>query len=237
MFVIAIACAQYAVSLPTNAASYTMTFYEFVGDGINGLNLNDDYVVSGTASFEINDNAVSADSLVLFSDSANFLAFDAVMNTTVGSGQFTLGVDDFPPADNSPLNTDELGILFDSSGQPLRFDNPDKTASNKAKICDPGCDETIQDSARLILFDYDDFNWVLLNDGSITTSVAAITNGDPFTSIGGNWYFDALGSVVETNTDSIYLIESSTVPVPSAVWLFSSGLLGLIGVARRMKAA
>jgi len=28
----------------------------------------------------------------------------------------------------------------------------------------------------------------------------------------------------------------STVPIPAAVWLFGSGLLGLVGVARRKKA-
>ena len=37
-------------------------------------------------------------------------------------------------------------------------------------------------------------------------------------------------------TDFVVLIESITpVPVPAAVWLFGSGLLGLIGVARRKK--
>jgi len=31
-------------------------------------------------------------------------------------------------------------------------------------------------------------------------------------------------------------VGASAVPVPTAVWLFGSGLLGLIGVARRKKA-
>ena len=36
---------------------------------------------------------------------------------------------------------------------------------------------------------------------------------------------------------SIQLVGSaSTVPVPAAVWLFGSGLVGLLGVARRKKA-
>jgi len=33
-----------------------------------------------------------------------------------------------------------------------------------------------------------------------------------------------------------YIVLASPVPVPAAVWLFSSGLIGLIGVARRKKA-
>jgi len=32
-----------------------------------------------------------------------------------------------------------------------------------------------------------------------------------------------------------YLVSSTTVPLPAAVWLFGSGLLGLIGIARRKK--
>ena len=33
------------------------------------------------------------------------------------------------------------------------------------------------------------------------------------------------------------LAPVSTVPVPAAVWLFGSGLLGLVGIARRKKKA
>jgi hypothetical protein len=32
---------------------------------------------------------------------------------------------------------------------------------------------------------------------------------------------------------SVHVTSVSTVPVPAAVWLFGSGLLGLVGVARR----
>lgn len=43
---------------------------------------------------------------------------------------------------------------------------------------------------------------------------------------GGTVTWDLQGQVLQT----------SAVPVPAAVWLFSSGLLGLIGIARRKKA-
>ena len=36
-------------------------------------------------------------------------------------------------------------------------------------------------------------------------------------------------------SESVDLVAVNAVPVPAAIWLFGSGLLGLIGVARRMK--
>ena len=35
-----------------------------------------------------------------------------------------------------------------------------------------------------------------------------------------------------TSTIGTYLVQTSPVPVPAAVWLFGSGLLGMIGIAR-----
>jgi hypothetical protein len=45
------------------------------------------------------------------------------------------------------------------------------------------------------------------------------------------------GASVLARTDFAAGFTLSTVPVPPALWLFGSGLLGLIGVARRKKAA
>jgi len=48
---------------------------------------------------------------------------------------------------------------------------------------------------------------------------------------GSDWFdgFDFAGH----NYDGAITIEGSVVPVPAAVWLFGSGLLGLIGIARK----
>ena len=43
---------------------------------------------------------------------------------------------------------------------------------------------------------------------------------------GWTYYYHDVGS---------YLVRTTVVPVPAAVWLFGSGLIGLIGVARRKK--
>jgi len=43
--------------------------------------------------------------------------------------------------------------------------------------------------------------------------------------------------VVSGTSDFSFDFNVTAVPIPAAAWLFSSGLLGLIGIARRMKAA
>jgi hypothetical protein len=58
--------------------------------------------------------------------------------------------------------------------------------------------------------------------GNFTASWSALVVGGPFNGVTGNW---TITGVV------------SAVPVPAAAWLFGSGLLGLVGVARRRRAA
>lgn len=61
-----------------------------------------------------------------------------------------------------------------------------------------------------------------LSGGSF--SEISLTIGDSYTAD------SAVPSFVGT-----YSVETAVVPVPAAVWLFGSGLLGLIGIARRRK--
>ena len=58
-----------------------------------------------------------------------------------------------------------------------------------------------------------------------TLQFAAVCGGSP--SCTADYYFDNVSIMADVNA----------VPIPAAVWLFGSGLLGLIGVARRKKAA
>lgn len=61
----------------------------------------------------------------------------------------------------------------------------------------------------------------------LTLSGTGILSGNAFESTVVDWDFS--GNV----TGSSYSMTVTAVPVPAAVWLFGSGLLGLIGVARR----
>lgn len=64
-------------------------------------------------------------------------------------------------------------------------------------------------------------------DGSDFTFVTSAT---PI--IEGNWYSISFGGV----TGEVQGVDLAPVPVPAAVWLFGSGLIGLAGIARRRKA-
>lgn len=70
-----------------------------------------------------------------------------------------------------------------------------------------------------------DANACELGESFTLTYAAVVPEGDP-SGFGGVLYeLNLQGSVVQT------------IPVPAAVWLFGSGLLGLVGVARRRKAS
>lgn len=65
---------------------------------------------------------------------------------------------------------------------------------------------------------------------------------DPLSSIDPNYDKDLIYSlsIIDANSSSIYsgsfLYKPASVPVPAAAWLFGSGLIGLVGFARRKKA-
>ncbi len=68
--------------------------------------------------------------------------------------------------------------------------------------------------------------WDVNADGSLTAAgIPGMENG-PFPGFNAAFDLSATG-----------LITTSPVPVPAAVWLFGSGLVGLAGIARRRKSA
>jgi hypothetical protein len=69
-----------------------------------------------------------------------------------------------------------------------------------------------------------------------------IKDADLLTALGvpTNTLFNFFGFSIETENGTVVstdIINTAVVPVPAAVWLFGSGLLGLVGIARRKKAA
>ena len=84
---------------------------------------------------------------------------------------------------------------------------------------------------------------VFINDGINIDAPGFISfdiaDGEDFyvvaelSAVGQNGYADAWNTLTLEFDDATGLQAASVVPVPAAVWLFGSGLLGLVGVARR----
>jgi len=71
---------------------------------------------------------------------------------------------------------------------------------------------------------------------AIADGSAAFTIADDLATFGG--YANLVGAPISVaNIGTSVTIGTAVVPVPAAVWLFGSGLLGLVGVARRRTAA
>jgi hypothetical protein len=228
-------CTLLAVSiLPSaQAASFSINFYEQRGNiNENGHNFFDDYTYVGGGTFEISDSAVMPDNLVMFSD-PEFLSFETSFTglSTGDMSTFTLGIDDFEEGD-----TNERGLLFDAAAVPLRFDRPVTTSSGNRTMCDPTCEIAFGSRATVVLVDNDLFEAIYLGDGTVTTKSNNVS-GAPFTPFAGNWTYLKGTSIGGSGItlDGFYTITA--VPVPAAFWLFTSGLLGLIGISRRKKEA
>ena len=81
--------------------------------------------------------------------------------------------------------------------------------------------------------------------GTVNATGRGFADWDGTQTVRPNYHTSGLGagaatvSLFTTNKDLLdataghFLIRASVVPVPAAVWLFGSGLIGLIGVARR----
>lgn len=79
------------------------------------------------------------------------------------------------------------------------------------------------------------FTGFLLGGGTVTQDFT-LSGNTSFNTFNFDSRFDNLTKVVWRNSDPFHEFDNivvSTVPVPAAVWLFGSGLLGLIGLSRR----
>jgi hypothetical protein len=103
-------------------------------------------------------------------------------------------------------------------------------------------------SADTWSFSLDALSRIVVEVSSLPVSTPWITgaslNGDAFTSLNGGWIFDSvlaageytiqLFGIAPKNTSG-YQLNVET-PIPAAVWLFGSALMGLVGASRRKTA-
>ena len=83
-----------------------------------------------------------------------------------------------------------------------------------------------------------DLSWGFYEDESMTLRLFGVTDFfDGRTIVYGPNHTPDFDGSRPTGSGLVgnYLVRETVVPIPAAVWLFGSGLIGLIGVARRLK--
>ena len=70
---------------------------------------------------------------------------------------------------------------------------------------------------------------------STLRSMGTYSNTDGLTVIQGIEFYQAYTPSFTADGHGTYLVRTSLVPIPAAVWLFGSGLIGLIGLTSRKK--
>ena len=95
----------------------------------------------------------------------------------------------------------------------------------EVNVCTPGDGETFWITGDREIINFTNINWWSVSRDSTPTedvfSLSALTMGSASTN---------------TYAGSALVRDISAVPIPAALWLFGSGLLGLIGIARRKAA-
>lgn len=92
---------------------------------------------------------------------------------------------------------------------------------------------TVQNISGFNFSIYDAFNTNLFTGGSNETALLTLDAGTYHAVVSGL----ASGSSGGKYSVSIYTDAPAAVPVPAALWLLGSGLIGLVGVARRKEQA
>lgn len=149
---------------------------------------------------------------------------------------------------NLPWNIDDLGG-FDASGNPVSNGATAYTTftTTSATAGLAGGPATINGAGLTSIGDVDgdgvnDYSAVLVSGGAVGSSWGGFFGAGYFET----WSINLLSNTwpIGFSKDTIFATAGgdfaqsasvSSVPVPAAVWLFGSGLMGLVGVARRRK--
>jgi hypothetical protein len=219
-----------AISTYDAAASFSLTLTDVSCGGCNGWDvtafgsgsvfLSESGVASATGTTSVIDPAVSMSIL------------DTITQSSISSGSASNGL-----AATDALT--DLEIIVDNfSGQALTF-SFDYSIMLDAFADAPAPGDFADASASVDFLDdsgvvnIQAFADALADNGLqlLATGVGSVFDSGTFTFT----LADGQTNLISGFVDSFG--SASAVPVPAAVWLFGSGLLGLVGVARRKQAA
>ena len=226
---IGFAPAAMAVSTYDAAASFSLTLTGVTDS--NGATVTSDWLVEASG-----DGFVDTDVFGVASADGNFVP--AVGSLSI-SDSVTQSSSAFGSATNGFAWTDTLTDLNifvgNTSGQDLTF-----SFSYTALTSAVATTATVGDkaTANATIDMLDDLGLVNIFAEADAAAIFGTTLSDASKNIGGIFAFTLMdGGFNNINgfVDSIGSAEA--VPVPAAIWLFGSGLLGLVGIARRKQAA
>jgi hypothetical protein len=151
------------------------------------------------------------------------------------------------------IDTDFIQVDFGIStngGILALFDDSDTAFANALEIG--------QNGGQVVFTDNNDGSWNAEVFDVTSTSGGSITlSGNNSFSLGMNWgtgYFGDTNASLTSSPDTYLIVfegldgsggrlsgntlavDLAPIPIPAAIWLFGSGLLGLVGIARRKKA-
>ena len=212
------------------------------GDANNTNNGNSDYgfrtAVSGTGSFDTATGAGTA-SIAAFSffggglAAATAVSFQAIGNGTGGAGPLVAGAMGFNWNGTTGI---PVTAVFDASGFFGSIQGPGSTWTVTTGATSATSDYTINSPFGSFVGVLGAGPMVMTNFNTAGTTLGNLfplvddgIAGSPMTTApfpGFNAGFD-FTSITATNVPQV--------PVPAAAWLFGSGLLGLVGVARRRR--
>lgn len=79
--------------------------------------------------------------------------------------------------------------------------------------------------------------WLGINNtvsgGAVTSAASAVPVVGPIVGLPGSKVFHGTVSFADPAKERSFQIYGAVVPLPAAIWLFGSGLIGLLGLARR----
>ena len=164
---------------------------------------------------EIGD-ATATGSVSIVSPAVSLNILDSITQTSTSSGT---AADGFAATDALT----DLDISFkNSSGQALTFSFEWSVVLEASATGDASAEASV------------DF----LDDEGYVDILEIVTHNTPDIITGGSFEFTLLngGSNLIAGFVDTFGEATAVIPVPAAVWLFGSGLLGLVGVARRRRA-
>ncbi|MGB5583097.1 MAG: VPLPA-CTERM sorting domain-containing protein [Gammaproteobacteria bacterium] len=188
-------------------------FWDVTASGSGDVDLYESGVATATGSVSVVDPAVSLG------------IGSSITQSSSSSGSATNGIaatDAFTDLDITIENKANHSVSFSFAYEGM---------VDAATVGDADASARIDMLDELGLFDLQAFRDALSGPGGIDMGGGPLSFSDTFDMIIGPQSSNTISGFVDTYG------SATAVPVPAAVWLFGTGLLGLIGVAKRKQAA